>query len=283
MKVLGFFLVPSNLIASILLAGLVLVFIERRAGSVVLTGATIALCAAALSPLGNLLLTPLEQRFPEFEFPQHDVDGIIVLGGSYDSQSHGYVSTIVLGEDTEPMAVMVELARRYSRAKIIFSGGTEPPGLGPSEASIAKQYFISFGIAADRILVEEQSVTTEQNARFSADLIHPTLTSRWLLVTSAYHMPRAMGAFRKAGFNVSAFPVGLRTHGWRDLWWPESTATDNMRRVDIAVHEWLGLVFYRVSGYSSAWFSGPRVSMPRNQAHAPTSAAKWRAAARSVG
>jgi uncharacterized SAM-binding protein YcdF (DUF218 family) len=255
---LKFFSVPSNFIACLLLIGLVvlLVFRSRSAALVLVIGA-IALCVAALSPLGNVLLTPLEQRFPTMQYPDRGIDGIIVLGGSYDTISHGYMSTIVLYEDSEPMAVMVDLARRYPKARIIFSGGTDPSFPGPSEASIVKQYFVSFGIPAERISIEERSQTTEENAQFTANLIHPTPSSRWLLVTSAYHMPRAVGVFRKAGFNVIAFPVGERTHGWRNMWWPEDTATDNLRRVDIAVHEWLGLVDYRIRGYSSDWLARP--------------------------
>jgi uncharacterized SAM-binding protein YcdF (DUF218 family) len=250
-KAVGFFSVPSNVIASLAVLGLVLMIFRRPSGAIVAAVASAALVAAALSPLGNVLLTPLEQRFPEMRFPDQGIDGIIVLGGSYDSVSHAYESVIVLEEDTEPMAVMVDLARRYPRAQIIFSGGTNPSwGSGPSEAAIVKQYFVSFGIAADRISIEERSLNTEENARFTADLIKPTPQSRWLLVTSSYHMPRAMGTFRKAGFNVIAFPVGSRTHGWQEMWWPATTATDNLRRVDIAVHEWLGLLIYRLSGYS---------------------------------
>ena len=252
-KAVGFFSVPSNVIASLAVLGLVLMVFRRPSGAIV---ALAALVAAALSPLGNMLLTPLEQRF-EMRFPDQRIDGIIVLGGSYDSQSHGYLSTILLEEDTEPMAVMVDLAHRYPGAQIIFSGGTDPSSPGPSEAAIVKQYFVSFGIAADRISIEERSQTTEENARFTAHLINPTPQSRWLLVTSAYHMPRAMGTFRRAGFNVIAFPVGARTHGWHELWLPASTATDNLRRLDIAVHEWLGLLDYRLSGYSDEWFAGP--------------------------
>jgi uncharacterized SAM-binding protein YcdF (DUF218 family) len=257
-KLFGFFSVPSNAIASLAVLGLVLMIFHRRSGAIVATVASVVLVVAALSPLGNMLLTPLEQRFPEMNFPDQGIDGIIVLGGSYDSQSHGYMSTIYLEEDTEPMAVMVDLARRYPGARIVFSGGTDSSGSGLSEAAIVKQYFVSFGIAADRISIEERSLTTEENARFTARLINPTPQSRWLLVTSAYHMPRAMGTFRKAGFNVIAFPVGLRTHGWRDLWLPSDTATDNLRRLDIAVHEWLGLIVYRLSGYSDDWFAGPQ-------------------------
>jgi uncharacterized SAM-binding protein YcdF (DUF218 family) len=256
-KALQFLSIPSNLIASLALLGIILTFFDRRSGAFVLSGAAVALCVAALSPLGNILLTPLEERFPGMQFPDQGIEGIIVLGGSYDSQSHGYLSTIVLTDDTEPMAIMVVLARRYPKARIIFSGGTDPSTPGPSEAAIVKQYFVSFGIAADRISIEERSQTTNENAQFTANLIHPAPSSHWLLVTSAYHMPRAMGVFQKAGFNVSAFPVGERTHGWRDMWWPENTATDNLRRVDIAAHEWLGLVYYHIRGYSRDWFVGP--------------------------
>ena len=256
-KAVGFISVPSNVIASLAVLALVLMVLRRPSGAIVAGGALAAVVVAALSPLGNMLLTPLEQRFPEMGFPDQGIDGIIVLGGSYDSTSHGYLSTILLEEDTEPMAVMADLAHRYPRAQIIFSGGTDPSSPGPSEAAIVKQYFVSFGIAADRISVEERSLTTEENARFTAHLINPTPRSRWLLVTSAYHMPRAMGTFRRAGFNVIAFPVGSRTHGWQELWWPAATATDNLRRLDIAIHEWLGLLDYRLSGYSDEWFAGP--------------------------
>jgi uncharacterized SAM-binding protein YcdF (DUF218 family) len=254
-KTAQFFSVPSNVIASLAMIGLLLATLRRPTAAMV---ALTALVVATLSPLGNALLTPLEQRFPELNYPDQAIDGIIVLGGSYDSVSHSYESVIVLEEDTEPMAIMVDLARRYPQAQIIFSGGTNPSwGAGPSEAAVVKQYFVSFGIAADRIRIEDKSLTTNENARLSADMIHPTPQSRWLLVTSAYHMPRAMGTFRKAGFNVLAFPTGLRTHGWREIWWPATTATDNLRRLDIAMHEWLGLLAYRLLGYSDEAFAGP--------------------------
>jgi uncharacterized SAM-binding protein YcdF (DUF218 family) len=237
--------------------GLFLMVFRRPSGAIVSAVASIALVTAALSPLGNMLLTPLEQRFPEMRFPDQGIDGIIVLGGSYDTRIHGYMNTILLQEDSDPMAVIPDLALRYPKAQIVFSGGTDPSSPGPSEAAIAKRYFVSFGIAADRISIEDRSLTTEEDAQFAAALIHPTPSSRWLLVTSAYHMPRAMGAFRKAGFNVIGFSVGLRTHGWEELWWPARTATDNLRRMDIAVVEWLGLLTYRLSGYSDEWFPGP--------------------------
>jgi uncharacterized SAM-binding protein YcdF (DUF218 family) len=254
---MSFFLVPSNLLALSAVLGFVLLALRLRVGAIVAAVSLAAIAVAALGPLGNMLLTPLEQRFPDGQYPTENIDGIIVLGGSYDTESHSYLSTIVLQEDTEPLAVMVDLARRYPKAEIIFSGGSEDPKDTVSEAKTVKGYFTSFGIAPDRILIEGRSQTTAENARFTANLLHPAPRSRWLLVTSGYHMPRAVGAFRQAGLDVVAFPAGLRTHGWRDMWRPESTATDNLRRVDIGVHEWVGLLDYKLKGYSSEWFPAP--------------------------
>ena len=257
-KAVNFLSVPSNALAALAVLGLVLLVFRRRYGSIAAGGAVGAIVLATLSPLGNLLLTPLEQRFPELPFADNGtVDGIIVLGGSYDTVSHSYMSTIYLREDTEPVSVVPGLARQYPEARIIISGGMDPSVPGESEAAIVKKYYVSFGIAADRISIEEQSQTTAENARFTAAMVHPGPQTRWLLVTSAYHMPRAIGAFRKAGFNVTGFPAGWRTRGWGDLWSTANTATDNLRRIDVAVHEWLGLLSYRLSGYSDEWFPGP--------------------------
>jgi uncharacterized SAM-binding protein YcdF (DUF218 family) len=249
-KTLGFLFVPSNLIAGMALLALVLLVLRRPLGKIAAGVALSALVLAAFSPLANMLLTPLEQRYPAFDFPDR-IDGIIILGGSYDTQMQGSVSTIVLEEDTQPVAAVASLSRRYPKAKIVFSGGTDPSFRGPSEAALVKQFFISCGIAPERIETEERSLNTKENAQFTAQLIHPARDSSWLLVTAAYHMPRAVGAFKAAGFNVKAFPVGWRTLGWRDFWWPRPSATENLRRLDVATHEWIGLLAYRLLGYSS--------------------------------
>jgi uncharacterized SAM-binding protein YcdF (DUF218 family) len=256
-RLMSFFAVPSNTVAAFAGLGLLLLVLRRRSAAMVSGVALAVLVTASLSPFGNMLFTPLEQRFPYLAYPDQPVDGIIIIGGSYDTVSHSYESEIVLREDTDPVSVVPDLARRYPSAKIIFSGGSSDMSR-LSEAAVVKQIFISWGVPADRILTEEQSQTTEQNARYTAQLLKPTPQSRWLLVTSSYHMPRAMGAFRKAGFDVWAFPAGPRTHGWQDFWRPASTATDNLRRVDLAIHEWLGLVDYRLRGFSDEWFPGPQ-------------------------
>jgi uncharacterized SAM-binding protein YcdF (DUF218 family) len=252
----GYFSSITNLIVAVALLGVILLLLRRASGKTVAIAALTALIIASLSPLGNMLLTPLEQRFPGMKFPDQPIEGIIILGGSYDTQIRGYLSTVLLEEDTAPVTIIASLARRYPQARIIFSGGDDPAKTGLGEAAIAKQLFVSFGVEASRISIEDQSRNTRENALFSYRMIKPAPNSIWLLVTSAYHMPRAIGAFRKAGLNVIGFPVGWRTHGWRDFWWPARSATDNLRRIDVATHEWLGLGTYRLLGYSNEWFPG---------------------------
>jgi uncharacterized SAM-binding protein YcdF (DUF218 family) len=255
-KTIGLFAVPTNVIACVALVGLALVILRRPVGKIISLLALMLFLIAGLSPLGNMLLTPLEQRFPGMKYPDEPISGIIILGGSYDTQIRSYLSTVTFGEDTETMAIVASLSRRYPGAKIVFSGGSDRLTPGPSEAAVARQLFMSFGIDPNRILIEDQSRNTEENARFTLRIIDPDPQSKWMLLTSAYHMPRAIGTFRQVGFNVIAFPAGWRTHGWRDFFWPEPSVTENFRRVDIATREWVGLIVYKLLGYTNAWFPG---------------------------
>jgi uncharacterized SAM-binding protein YcdF (DUF218 family) len=114
----------------------------------------------------------------------------------------------------------------------------------------------SFGISRDRVLLETRSRNTAENAIFTKALVNPKSTERWLLVTSAQHMPRAVGCFRKAGFPVEAYPVGWRTTQQFDLF-GERTLSSGLKRLDSAAYEWIGLFAYRVTGRTPALFPAP--------------------------
>ncbi len=104
---------------------------------------------------------------------------------------------------------------------------------------------------------EDKSRNTWENAIFTRDLVNPKPGDTWLLVTSAWHMPRAMGIFRKAGFKVTAYPVDYLTYGnSRDLH-PPRLALDEMERLENALHEWIGLVAYRLTDKTDALFPAP--------------------------
>jgi uncharacterized SAM-binding protein YcdF (DUF218 family) len=258
-KVAGFFAVPSNLIAIMGLAGVMLLLARRqRAGLGLLVGSTVLLAVAGLSPLGNVLLLGLTERFPPWQ-STGTPDGIIVLGGAIDSEASAARNAIELDASAERVLTMLRLARRFPQARIAFSGGSGNLFLGSvSEAPIAAQLLEEFGVSRDRILLEEGSRTTAENASMLRAMLAPKPGERWLLVTSAFHMPRAIGAFRNAGFDVEAYPVDWRTRGWSDATVPFDRLSSGLARTDVALHEWGGLVIYWLAGRSAELFPAPR-------------------------
>ncbi len=151
------------------------------------------------------------------------------------------------------------MARRYPTARIVFSSGSANLIETPvAEAPIAGDLLEDFGTARSRIVIESESRTTAENATFTRKLISPKPGERWLLVTSAFHMPRSIGAFRKAGFDVEAYPVDWRTRGWSDGLTLFTMLSAGLARTDVAVHEWVGLIAYWATGRTSELFPGPR-------------------------
>jgi uncharacterized SAM-binding protein YcdF (DUF218 family) len=181
-----------------------------------------------------------------------------VLGGSIAPDVSAARSEVALNESAERLTAVAELARRYPRARIVFSGGTGALIFDEgAEADFALRLFESFGIPRGRVLLEDRSRNTLENAILSKDLARPQPGERWLLVTSAYHMPRAVGIFRKAGFPVEPYPVDWRTAGVGDALRPFGSVSEGLRRTDTAVREWAGLLAYWLFGMSSAFFPAP--------------------------
>ncbi len=259
-KILGFFAVPSNAVALLCLLGMLLLATRfRKAGSRILTAGVALLLIAGFSPLANWLLLPLSERFPAWSAAGRPPDGIIVLGGVIDPELSQARGSLELDASAERIVAMLQLARRYPAARIVFSGGSANLIETPvAEAPIAGDLLEDFGTPRSRIVVESESRTTAENAVFTRELISPKPGERWLLVTSAFHMPRAIGAFRKAGLDVEAYPIDWRTRGWTDVWAPFQTLGAGLSRTDVAVHEWIGLIAYWATGRSSELFPGPR-------------------------
>jgi len=259
-KLLGFFALPSNVLISIGIAGIGLLFTRwTRLASWLVVTSVVLIAIAGLSPLGNTLLLPLEQRFPPWDASHGAPDGIIVLGGAITPDVSDARGAVALNEAAERVTAAVELARRYPNARIISSGGSNAlfPGDEAVEAAIAVREFEALGIPHDRISAEEQSRNTIENAVFSRLIAQPKPGERWLLVTSAFHMPRAIAAFRAAGFPVEAYPVDWRTRGPLDAFRPFGSVAEGLGRTDTAVHEWIGLLAYRLSGRTRELFPAP--------------------------
>lgn len=259
-KILGFFVVPSNAVAMLCALGAVLLATRfRKAGARILVLGVVLLLVCGYSSLGNLLLLPLTERFPAGSTGGRAPDGIIVLGGSIDPERSQARGSLEMDASAERIVTMLQLARRYPQARIVFSGGSANLiGEPVPEAPIAGDLLEDFGTPRARIVLESESRTTAENATFTRKLVSPKPGERWLLVTSAFHMPRSIGAFRKAGFEVEAYPVDWRTRGWSDASMPFKTLSAGLARTDVAIHEWVGLIAYWATGRSSELFPGPR-------------------------
>jgi uncharacterized SAM-binding protein YcdF (DUF218 family) len=258
-KTIGIMLLPANLLIGIGLLGAVLLASRWAAlGRKLLLASVVGLAICAFSPLGSWLLYPLEARFPPWDAARGAPDGIVVLGGAIApdrSAAHGFA---VFTDSADRIIAAAELARRYPHARILFSGGSANLISGDArEADYASAVFESLGVAKERLTMERASRNTLENAEFSKVMAAPKSGERWLLVTSAFHMPRSVGLFRKAGFAVEPYPVDWRMGGREDLWKFGTNLDRGLGRFDTASREWIGLFAYWISGKTSEFFPGP--------------------------
>jgi uncharacterized SAM-binding protein YcdF (DUF218 family) len=253
-------LVPSNLLLLIGLIGLALLLTRwRRAGQAVTAASLVLLLAIGFLPVGTLLMHVLENRFPPWDPARGPPDGIIVLGSAIDATLSQARGETALTDNAERVTVIAKLARVYPKARIAYSSGNASLFAGPAEADYVLPLLESFGVPASRVTLERRSRNTFENALFSKALLKPKPGERWLLVTSARHMPRAVGCFRRVGFPVEAYPVDWRTRPrWRFRL--STTFARGLWRTDRAAHEWLGLLAYWLTGRTSALLPGPRMS-----------------------
>jgi len=252
---------PSNLAIILPIASLLLVATGLRRAGLWLGGISLVVTVLlGFGPGGGLLMRPLEQRFPETAFGAAAPAGIIVLGGGVDEVATAERSEgIELGDPGERILALLALARRFPDAKLLFSGGFG--GLEQSavysEARLVKDRIGAYGLDADKLQIESHSRNTDENARFSAIEVRPQPGQVWWLVTSAFHMPRAIGCFRSAGFDVLAYPVDFRVRA-EPVWlqW-HGSVTEGLRLADLAVKEWIGLAAYKLTGRIGSYFPAP--------------------------
>ena len=258
-KIVWFFLQPSSALLAIALIGAVLLHTRWwRLGRFAVAAAILMLAVAGLSPLGQALILPLEDRFPPVAEGAPPPDGIIVLGGAFDTLVSPARGVVALNEAAERLTALVSLARRYPHARIVFSGGSGAIFYaGSREAELARDMLAEAGLDPRRLILESRSRNTFQNALMTKSILRPKASEHWLLVTSAFHMPRAVGSFRRVGFPVVAYPVDYRTRGPADLLRPFDKVSEGLRRVDLATREWVGLAVYRLTGRTSAFFPSP--------------------------
>lgn len=252
---------PLNFLLFLGLFGLVLGLTRyARAGRLIAVTAAMLLLVAAFSPLSALLLRALEDRFPEPPADMRAPTGIVVLGGALDEDIGEARGQPTLTEAAARLTSGVALALRYPQARLVFSGGSANLRAGPGtldEARGVRALWLSLGVPADRMTFEDRSRNTYENATMTKAIVQPKPGDHWLLVTSAAHMPRSMGIFRHVGWDMTAYPVDYRTFGTARDVQPTTLALDSLRRFDTALHEWVGLAAYRLTGKTDALFPAP--------------------------
>jgi uncharacterized SAM-binding protein YcdF (DUF218 family) len=259
-KALWFAATPSNSLTLLVFIGIAAGFIRKVSRKALSIGAlgTAGLLLCGLSPLSYWLATPLETRFPQLRpLPEH-ITGFIVLGGGLRPYDTEEIDALSLNDAGERILALGDLARRYPSAKIIVSGGRDlfDPG-GKPEADLIRRYAETLGVDPSRITVESRSRSTYENAIFTRELVRPGEGETWLLVTSAWHMPRAVGCFRQAGFPVVPYPVDFRATGPRYAWRGFYEVARGLRLTDVVTKEWVGLLAYRLMGRTDAFLPAP--------------------------
>jgi len=200
-------------------------------------------------PLHTLLLHPLETRFapaPEVG----TVSGIIQLGGA-ESGTGPTPKTPQVNAAADRYLATLALAQAHPDAQVLFSGGGAQLRATGGEAKIARRLLVAAGLPEDRLQLENRSRNTAENAAFARHHAPDHLSGQWLLVTSAFHMPRAVGAFCEAGWgHLVPWPVDYRGGRFRARWDP----VGHLAELNVAIREWIGLLAYRATGRTGTLF-----------------------------
>ncbi len=251
-KLLWLFFRPDNL----LVFGLIFAVIALRTrlhkwGQRVLLIITGVFVVLSYFPVGDVLMGTLEDRFPVPATLPKDVEGIVILGGGIEADISADRHSMALNPSIERLTGAVPLMRKFPHAKVIFASGSGALlNQTDREADYAKQFFSDLGLDTSRMIFDRDSRNTFENAIATMKLGQPTGKQPWILVTSAYHMPRAVGTFRKAGLDVIPYPVDYRTVRSRIFRFSRGLF-DSADRLSISIKEWGGLIAYDLMGRTS--------------------------------
>lgn len=249
-KLLSFATQPLAWVLILLLAGLLRMSFERNTGRGLIATALAVLVFQGWEPAPDALLRHLERQHSAVpaQASLQQYHGVLVLGGALESAyAWGGHDQAALNDAAERMTVPLALLVKNPALRLLFTGGEgELFADDLSEATRAKIFFDSMGIAPERVIYESQSHTTYENAILSKTVPGIDPGQPWLLLTSAFHMPRAMATFAKAGWNATPYPVdyrvGLQTP------WSQYSLERGARKWHIALHELVGLLAYRLAG-----------------------------------
>ena len=250
---------PGNLLVLAIALGALLLFTRWRGlGRFIVVLAALLALSIAFLPVGDWLLRPLEERFPPLSDLPQKVDGIIVLGGAVNTEISDSRHQPTVNDHGERFIAFADLARRYPTAKLVFSGGGPELENGNfREADAARLVLQWMGMDTGRVIFERESRNTFENVVDSKALAHPTAGETWLVITSAFHMPRAVGLFRAQGWPVIADPVDYQTSAREATPDFGMDFQENLNKTSLAIKEWIGLLANRWLGRSDNLLPSP--------------------------
>ncbi len=257
-KILWFLVHPLNLLfIGICAIAICFLFSWNRSARAISYSMAIVCIAIATLPIGVSVVQELENRFPANPALPAEIEGIVVLGGVLNAKMTRVRGGLSINDAVERISEVKVLLEHSPQARIVFSGGSgNPLDQENKEAHVAPDAFRRFAIDPDRVLFEDQSRNTFENAKFTFDIIKPKRDENWILITSAFHMPRSVGAFRKAGWHVIPYPVDFVTTG--DMTFrPSFNFMGGVSAFSRALHECLGLLFYWLTDRSESLFPAP--------------------------
>lgn len=211
-------------------------------------------------PVSDWLMYPLETRFERPADLPDSIDGIIVLGGAEDLKLSTSWQTPQVGESAERILAAAKLSRELSDIPLIYTGGSnlvQMPELD-REGRMSLALLRQAGIEPSQVMMESRARNTYENFVMIKPML-PDSDGRYLLVTSAFHMPRAVGIARKQQVNVIPYPVDYRSSIPSQRYW-DFDLFAHLQVLETGWHEWLGLTAYFVTGKTSAWLPAPEQS-----------------------
>lgn len=248
-KLFWVFVQPLSLAFLLALAAALLIAIGwRKTACLSAFLAALVLFVTLYTSTGTVALQMLEARYARAAEPT-GLACVIVLGGAFDNETNTARGGIELNQAADRFIETLRLARDHPQSRILISGGDGSiSGAYEGEAQAAARFFSAFGISPDRLIGENTSRTTYENSRNAAGLLKAEQLDNCLLITSAFHMTRAVGLFRKAGIGVIAWPTDYRTSGIAKWSLDFTQPSLNVQLATTAAREWLSLTAYYLSG-----------------------------------
>lgn len=251
-KLLSFLLHPGNLIVFLLVIAFLLSWAGRvKFAKYIFMVITLVSVIVSTIPFGNMLGRELEGRFPQPIPLPSEVDGIIVLSGAVHPQLSNEHNQLVLQSNVERLFAFADLAKKYPQARLVYTGGSGSLfNQHLKEASYAEVALTALGVNTDKVIFENQSRNTYESVVLTRKLIDPQVEEKWILVTSAAHIPRAVSSFRQENWNVIAYPVDYN-YSHQAKFWPTFDFAGNSNVLSMVLHEYVGLLFYWLTGRAS--------------------------------